>query len=201
MASPSPLEFDTFYHIYSRGNNGQDIFFEDRNYVFFIERYKKYISPIADTFAYCLLKNHFHLLVKIRPVEGIVSLSSLQEPDVDISKVPSLHFSNFLNSYGKAMNKSYDHTGSLFQHPFGRKMIVDNMQLYRTAAYIHQNPIKHQLAINRMDWKWSSFNEVFEGKSQLIKATSLDDFFGGYMNYLSIEYPLESFSGIDDFKD
>jgi hypothetical protein len=51
------LEPDRIYHIYNRGINGENIFKEERNYRYFLEKYAKYIEPIADTFAYCLLKN------------------------------------------------------------------------------------------------------------------------------------------------
>lgn len=54
-----PLFPGHYYHIYNRGNNGEDIFLEARNYDYFLNLYQKYISPIAETFAYCLLKNHF----------------------------------------------------------------------------------------------------------------------------------------------
>ena len=69
MTSPTPLEYDQTYHIYDRGNNRQDIFLEDRNYRYFLQLYARYVEPVADTYAYCLLRNHFHLLVRIRTVE------------------------------------------------------------------------------------------------------------------------------------
>ncbi len=54
-----------FYHIYNRGNNNDDIFYETANN-HFLRLYDKYINPVADTFAWCLLKNHFHFLVYIK---------------------------------------------------------------------------------------------------------------------------------------
>ncbi len=62
----APLQQGVYYHIYNRGNNRQDIFLETRNYAYFLKLYATYIAPIADTYAYCLLKNHFHLMVRIR---------------------------------------------------------------------------------------------------------------------------------------
>lgn len=58
------LETDKFYHIYNRGINGENLFIEERNYYHFLTKYAKYIEPIAETYAYCLLKNHFHLCIK-----------------------------------------------------------------------------------------------------------------------------------------
>ena len=58
-----------FYHIYNRGNNGQDIFFENENYIFFLNRYDRYISPFCETIAWVLLKNHFHILIYVKDYE------------------------------------------------------------------------------------------------------------------------------------
>lgn len=60
------LEFDRYYHIYNRGINSCNLFEETPNYEHFLRLYEKYINPIADTYAYCLMKNHFHLLVRIK---------------------------------------------------------------------------------------------------------------------------------------
>jgi len=68
MTSPSPLCYGQYYHIYNRGNNRENIFVEERNYRYFLKLYVKYIEPVADTYAYCLLRNHFHFLVRIKTV-------------------------------------------------------------------------------------------------------------------------------------
>ena len=72
MTSPSPLLYDTYYHIYNRGVNGEDIFVEERNYDLFLKLYEKHLSPVTDLFGYCLLKNHFHVSVRIKSEEEIL---------------------------------------------------------------------------------------------------------------------------------
>jgi len=74
MTSPSPLLYDTCYHIFNRGNNRENIFVHERNYTHFMNLYSKYIEPIADTYAYCLLRNHFHLSVRIKSQEEIIEI-------------------------------------------------------------------------------------------------------------------------------
>jgi len=61
MTNPVPLQCGGCYHIYSRGNNRMPIFFEERNYVYFLKLYAHHVASVADTFAYCLLGNHFSL--------------------------------------------------------------------------------------------------------------------------------------------
>ena len=67
------LEPDKFYHIFNRGINSMDIFFENDNYEHFLRLYDKHIGAIADTYAWVLMKNHFHLLVRIKSQEDIVA--------------------------------------------------------------------------------------------------------------------------------
>jgi REP element-mobilizing transposase RayT len=71
MQQKQPIVHGNYYHIYNRGNNGIDIFLETENYYHFLRLYAKYINPIAETFAWCLLKNHFHILVKIKDIQEI----------------------------------------------------------------------------------------------------------------------------------
>ncbi len=65
MTSPAPLQRGQVYHIYNRGNNREEIFIQERNYRHFLQLYAQYVEPVADTYAYCLLRNHFHFLVRI----------------------------------------------------------------------------------------------------------------------------------------
>jgi len=67
--SKIPLEPDNFYHIYNHAVSKENIFRSEENFDFFLKKYHKYISPIADTFAYCLMPNHFHFAVKIKSAD------------------------------------------------------------------------------------------------------------------------------------
>ncbi len=92
MSSPTPLLANHYYHIYNRGNNGGDVFLEQRNYQHFLKLYTQHIFPIAKTYAYCLMKNHFHFLVSMRP--AVLDLSSLDDRNL------SLNLSGFKNPKG-----------------------------------------------------------------------------------------------------
>src|SRR5690554_5163811 len=70
------LIFEKYYHIYNHANGDENLFREQKTYEYFLEKYKKHISPIAETIAWCLMPNHFHLLVKIKTEEEIVAAFS-----------------------------------------------------------------------------------------------------------------------------
>jgi hypothetical protein len=72
MTSPSPLLYDTYYHIYNRGVNRENIFFEERNYVLFLSLYDKHLALVTDLFAYCMLRNHFHFNLRVKSEEEIL---------------------------------------------------------------------------------------------------------------------------------
>ena len=114
MSTNTPLLPGLYYHIYNRGNNGTDIFFEERNYRYFLKLYERYIQPIAETFAYCLLPNHFHFLVRIRTDEERTSAILGAHPVLSTLKPPYRLFNNMFTAYSKAINKAYQRTGSLF---------------------------------------------------------------------------------------
>ncbi len=171
MTSPSAISLDTYYHIHNRGVNRENIFFEERNYVYFLDLYAKHIEPVAETFAYCLMRNHFHVFVKTKSEETLRVSKTLRVLD------PSQHFSNFFNAYSKAINKTYDRTGSLFQHPYGRVPVTDNTQLSQVVLYIHQNPQKHMFVEDFRQWKYSSYNTLLaDGPTRLQRETVLSWF-------------------------
>jgi hypothetical protein len=69
MANQPPLSEGCTYHIYNRGTNGETLFRTQRNYLFFLQRYAATIQPVAETYAYCLMGNHFHLAIRTRMPE------------------------------------------------------------------------------------------------------------------------------------
>lgn len=208
MTSPSPLLYDTYYHIYNRGVNRENIFLEERNYEYFLKLYEKHIEPVVDTFAYCLLRNHFHLSVRVKSEEEIlentktlrVSLANgknNKQADSVVqdsgqsrkplgSKYVSDQFSNFFNAYAKAINKAYNRTGSLFQHPFGRVPITTERQFWNVIAYVHQNPQKHGFVNDFRDWKYSSYGIILDGKPTILQRSVVLDWFGGKDEYFRL---------------
>jgi putative transposase len=173
MPTPQPLNYESYYHIYNRGNNRENIFFEGRNYAYFLKLYADIIDPVIETFAYCLLKNHFHLLVFIKHEEKII-------------RSPGQQFSNFFNAYAKAINKIYQRTGSLFQHPFGRIEITSNAHFARLVTYIHQNPQKHGLATDFRTWPYSSYRTILSDQPTRLNRNEVLQWFNGREGFIEV---------------
>src|SRR3989304_2591956 len=70
-----PITFGTFFHIYNRGNNGENIFIQERNYAYFMELWWKHTYQIFETWAYCLLRNHFHIVGFMKSKEDLSGLT------------------------------------------------------------------------------------------------------------------------------
>lgn len=150
------MEFieNAFYHIYNRGNNRQLIFFKPENYVFFLNKIRKYILPHCDIICFCLMPNHFHLLVAtdIRSVQ----IKRIGNHD---KNVLSEGFKNLLSTYTQAINKQNNSTGSLFQQNTKAKELVKEMDIRMALHYIHQNPVKAELCNRMEEWTYSSFKD------------------------------------------
>ena len=178
------MELGQSYHIYNHAIGSENIFREYDNYRYFLKQYKKYLGEIVDTYAYCLMPNHFHMLIRVRTdLAGFQNLSGLPPTKLGhSSKNPVIKsFSDFFNSYSKAFNKRFERRGSLFTEPFKRIPILTESQWQETFLYIHLNPVKHGFVKRQEQWKWSSW----EAYANLNKPSTLDrsyyfNFFDGW---------------------
>ncbi len=155
-----PLQFRVCYHIYNRGNNGEFVFKEERNYHYFLGLYAKYIAPIADTYAYSLLNNHFHFSLRIKDQDELSVAKQPGSSEEPGCLVISQSFATFFGTYTKAINKAYSRTGTLFEGRFKRKPITDNSYFTRLITYIHQNPQLHGFVDDYRDWPYSSYQAL-----------------------------------------
>jgi putative transposase len=196
-----PLKYDNYYHIFNRGINGTNLFVKPDNYVFFLNQYDKYIEPIAETYAWCLMPNHFHLLVRIKVEEEILplppkisdrsrrpcqdyttlDLSVSSRPDSVLNNkkpTPSKQFSHLFNSYSKSFNKAFNRHGGLFETPFDRIRITNEKYFTNLVHYIHNNPVHHGFCSFPADYPWSSYGSIISEKPTKLKRHKVLDWFG-----------------------
>lgn len=202
------LQAEHIYHIYNRANGSENLFRVEDNYRYFLQQFTLYIKPIAHTYCYCLMPNHFHFMIKIKSISELLQLEkfatfiSKQAKQSDselentltpetflskeldsqhrlIAKFLSQQFSNLFNSYSKAFNKMFERKGSLFIPRFKYKLIDNSSYYTRVIHYIHANPVHHGFTSNLSDWKWSSYNSYFSSQST---ALANDDVLGWFGN-------------------
>ena len=192
-----------FYHIYNRGNNRGKIFFEEENHYYFLKQYQKYLSEHVDTYAYCLMPNHFHFAIYITPSETQTSKVSETFEVSPRKKLTPLEkaFRDFFISYAKSINKRYDRTGSLFQYKFKRKPIKNNAYLMRLIMYIHGNPVEAKLCSTFREWSFSSYNAVLGDTPTDIRRDEVLEIFGGKEDFIAWhkEYSADKLLADEDF--
>jgi len=191
-----------FYHIYNRGNNSEDIFIEDKNYQYFFDLWGKYIVPIAETYSYCLMRNHFHFLVRIRDSK-ILEISKTSEvfktSEVWRESIYfSRQFSNLFNAYAKAINKRYNRTGSLFQTRFGRKRVTCNTYLFNLVQYIHFNPQHHGFVDDFREYPYSTYYVFLADKKTNVACLAVLYLFGDNNKFINFHDREIGFKNIRD---
>lgn len=132
-----------YYHIYNRGVNRQPIFFAKHNWGFFIQRLRDYFTEeTAIIIAYCLMPNHYHLLVQVLCDD--FGLTVMQP---------------FSTSYTKAINNEQNRVGSLFQGRHKGVHVDNDGYLLHLSRYIHRNPVTAKFVTNPADWHFSSYRD------------------------------------------
>lgn len=137
---------NNIYHVYNQGNNRQNIFFNADNKKLFLKKIRKHILPYADILAWCLMSNHFHLMIYVKRIKAeesadpgnnliesdakrlTLSLSESNAKRLTLSKSGNLyihcskdHTLNYsigmmLSSYSQMINKQQKRSGSLFRN-------------------------------------------------------------------------------------
>jgi len=181
----------SIFHIYNRGNNREKIFYDEQDYKSFLFRtglalgidsevlqeerltsvpYSRIrINAEKNLFkihSFCLMPNHFHLLIE-------------QIGDVPISKL----ISQVCTSYAMYINKKYKRVGHVFQDQFKAVLIENNPQLMWTSAYIHMNAVKDKIVKYPNEYKWSSYNDfTSDRKLPIVDKKLLIETFGNTKN-------------------
>ena len=189
MKHPPPLEYDNYYHIYNRGINGGIIFREKTNYEYFLNLLSDHITPIAEIFAYALMNNHFHFLVRIFSEEeiGLIKPSERNKHIVFTEKKkynPAQQFGNLFNAYTRAYNIKYHRSGSLFETPFRRIRVDDENYFKNLICYIHNNPVHHKLSKQINDYPWSSYLSIIGNRPTRLKREKVLEWFNSRSEFI-----------------
>ena len=168
MRYDDPLTPGRLYHLYSRGNNRENLFRRADDYDLFHALMWEHVAPVADIFAFSFLPNHFHLIAQWHAADDL--------PD-SYRERPSQPVSNWLNAFVRRTNRHRDRVGALFQRPFGRVLVKDEAHRHVLGVYVHINPQRHGIVSAFREWPYSSLAELSSyGPTQLRR----DDLFAWY---------------------
>jgi putative transposase len=145
------------FHIYNRSNDRSTLFHEDQNYAIFIAKMVRQMTPAAHLLAYCVMPNHFHvLLVPRHPLHPCLRLDGEIEDRLPTHQLSSA-VQNWLMGYTRSYNSFYNLKGSRFQQHSRAKYHTGSIQT--GLDYIHNNPVKARLVTTPDEWGYSSYNE------------------------------------------
>lgn len=182
------LHPEHFYHIYNHANGDENLFREERNYYFFLSKVNIYLLPYMKIYAYCLMPNHFHLLVSIRSQHAIAGMfehsvvyTTLNETEQFeyLYKKISKSVSNLCSSYTQALNKVYGRKGSLFIPNFRSRLVEDDLSFCRLVYYIHYNPVRHGFVSGIGQWKHTSYHALRYDNMTMLEREYVMGLFGG----------------------
>ncbi|MFT4092976.1 MAG: hypothetical protein QM640_05000 [Niabella sp.] len=154
---------ESIYHIFNQGNNQSTIFHTTEDYSIFLTLIRQLIQPNSEILAWCLMPNHFHLLVYTTNK----SCQKIQQGGLYIDLLTN-SLRKLLSGYARIYNKKYIRTGSLFRQKTKSKALTDDNRksddrlsdyLYNCFSYIHYNPVEAGLVSTPIEWEYSSYKD------------------------------------------
>ena len=148
-----------FFHVYNRGNNKRPIFLNEDNYLLFTNKIKEQLVPYSSIIAYCLMPNHFHLMLEPKEEGLIIRNAYGGKPLQELAYRVGI----MLSSYTQSVNYKNKKIGSLFQQKTKAKPLFENNNGSRISYfeqcfhYIHCNPLAAGLVKKAEDWTHSSY--------------------------------------------
>lgn len=188
------MEAETFYHVYNHANGSENLFRSVGNYYFFLKRFREYIIPIAETYAFCLMPNHFHMIIRIKDEKTLIK--EFEGKGLDLSLLISKRFSNFFNSYAKSYNLMYRRRGSLFMRPFRVKEIKNDDYFTQLVLHIHANPVHHGFVKKIDDWPYSSYKQIISTQPTLVEREVVLKWFNGRDGFIQYHQQAPNLSGL-----
>lgn len=178
------LNPNQIYHIYNRGNNKQQIFFDQENYHYFLKKVKLFLTPYCEILAFALMPNHFHFLICPNERSNLPHKRSKRRPNVGTRKKSMIKLTMFswglqhlLSSYARGINQRYNRTGSLFQQNTKSKKtsseyFTQDYSLW-CFIYIHNNPKVCGMVNSPEEYEFSSYRDYLENRKDSICNLSL----------------------------
>jgi len=159
-----------YYHLYNRGAHRKNIFYGEENYAYLLILLRKYaVQYNVRILAYCLMPNHYHLIVQ-------------QGGGGSISRFMQMTF----NAYVQALNRQVRRSGTIFEGKVKAKLIESDRYLVQLASYLHLNPVRARLVASPEEWEYSDYRGWMGEESDLSDGGSIRSrYFPKTANYQS----------------
>ena len=193
------FEYDKIYHVYNKANEKELLFRGDNNYYYFLALFSKYLSPLVDLYAWSLLPNHFHLLVKVKPREEIrkniltidgQKITKTERMYLNVENVDLLlekAFTRLFIAYSMGFNRESERRGNLFYRTFRRVEIQKDGHFTQALIYIHANGQKHKLVKSFTKYKCSSYHTILSKAPTKLLRQEVIDWFRGIDRFIEIQ--------------
>ncbi len=188
------FEPEGYYHIYNKSGTGIKLFKDDNDHKVFLERFERYLGGALNTYAYVLMSNHFHFLVKVKSINELLSFAKTQKTnksndfmstEIDPNEFIIDQFKRFLSSYTITYKNKYKHSGSVLMKRFKRIQSMSMEKNRYWLAYIHHNPIHHKYRKEYTEWTYCSYNAYLLTKeTKTLKDEVLNQWFSSLEDFL-----------------
>jgi putative transposase len=193
---------DKHYHLVFKSIDGVLLFRDDADYTIFLERFYQFTDMVFDNWAYCLLNNHAHFIIKAKPLD--ILIKKIRETDVakqtvamkklltsndDVAifdEVIERQVNSFMVSFANYTKNKHQHHGGLFQKPFKRIAIDTDAYLQQAIIYVHANAVKHQVCMDYTKYRYSSYTCFTESCRNYYVTQEVVDFFGGMVKFIEL---------------
>ena len=165
---PRILISDGIYHIYNRANNRRSINFASQTFDCFLGLLKDIkVQFDVDIFAYCLMKNHYHIFLRTK------------RPNLDeVMKY-------FGENYAKYINYVTNGNGSVFSGRYNAKIVLEDAYFLQVLRYIHLNPVESGTVGDFLDYDWSSAKEYGSERFKVVSPDLINDYFLNFDDFVS----------------
>ena len=200
---------DFVYHIYNHSSGLKNLFIDDEDKDYFLQKFKYYFAAFFDIYAFCLMPNHYHFAVRVKMEEAVKFSEdkemsklwrSFMEGDATLNNLIIDQFRRFHSSYALFYNNKHQNRGQLFLNRHKRISVDVDGRLKDLICYIHHNPIHHGFENYFSAWKYSSYLIYVESLNTIIDRQFVLNLFTGLDSFISAhnEYRVEKNKNLGD---
>ena len=185
IKTTTPILGGRYYHLFNRGSNKQLLFYKRANYIYFLKLLDQYLTGYVEILSYCLLPNHFHLVIRIKDQINLNNDSEVTDHE-KVGELVVKQFRRLFITYAMAINKQEKRVGNLFDPKYKRLEITSEEYLKYVIFYCHYNPKKHFISDSFEDYYFSSFSALLSHNHTKLSKELVISIFGGreeFINY------------------